>query len=55
MDDAKLLEIHDTLVEVAFEAGKKILAARPSTGKTGSKKNCTMFKFPFIKVESSDP
>lgn len=41
MSDINLQEIHDTLVEVAFEAGRMILAANPNNIDKGSKMNCT--------------
>lgn len=40
MPDINLQEIHDTLVEVAFEAGFWILAANPNNIDKGSKMNC---------------
>lgn len=40
MPDINLQEIHDTLVEVAFEAGRMILAANPNNIDKGSKMNC---------------
>ncbi|KAK3487858.1 uncharacterized protein B0T23DRAFT_386818 [Neurospora hispaniola] len=39
MPDINLQEIHDTLVEVAFEAGRMILAANPNNIDKGSKMN----------------
>lgn len=39
MSDINLQEIHDTLVEVAFEAGRMILAANPNNIDKGSKMN----------------
>ncbi|KAK3939801.1 hypothetical protein QBC46DRAFT_387007 [Diplogelasinospora grovesii] len=41
MDGAELQKIHDTLVSVAFEAGRMILAANPSDIAQGSKLNST--------------
>ncbi|KAK3324694.1 hypothetical protein B0T19DRAFT_236648 [Cercophora scortea] len=35
-----LQEIHDTLVAIAFEAGRMIMAANPSDISTGTKMNC---------------
>ena len=43
MSDINLQEIHDTLVEVAFEAGRMILAANPNNIDKGSKMNCLCF------------
>ncbi|KAK3339455.1 hypothetical protein B0H65DRAFT_432587 [Neurospora tetraspora] len=39
MSDINLKQIHDTLVEVAFEAGRMILAANPNKIDKGSKMN----------------
>ncbi|KAK5660489.1 hypothetical protein OQA88_13037 [Cercophora sp. LCS_1] len=39
MADINLVEIHDALVALAFEAGRMILAADPSSISTGSKMN----------------
>jgi hypothetical protein len=39
MDYSKLKEIHDFLIVIAHKAGETILAAKPSTGTTDSKKN----------------
>jgi hypothetical protein len=48
MDDEKLQEIHDGLVELAYQAGKMILEARPTMDSTDSKMNCTqrLHRFP---------
>jgi myo-inositol-1(or 4)-monophosphatase len=40
MDVKQLEEIKDFLVGVAHEAGDMIVSAHPSTGSSGSKKNC---------------
>jgi hypothetical protein len=40
MNEYPLEEIRDFLVAIANEAGDIILAAHPSTGSSGSKKNC---------------
>jgi hypothetical protein len=48
MDDAKLREIHDSLIQIAFESGEKILAATPTTEHAGSKKNCEIISLPSI-------
>ncbi|KAL2190131.1 inositol monophosphatase [Thermothelomyces heterothallicus CBS 203.75] len=39
MAEVDLQAVHDTLVSVAFEAGRMILAANPSTGSTDTKLN----------------
>jgi len=41
-DSIDLQKIHDTLVAVAFEAGRMILAANPSDISTGVKMNCIL-------------
>ncbi len=41
MADVDLQAIHDTLVSIAFEAGRMILAANPNDIPTGTKLNCT--------------
>lgn len=40
MAELNLEEIRDTLISVAFEAGRKILAANPNDISTGTKLNC---------------
>jgi hypothetical protein len=40
MEDAKLQKIHDFLIETALKAADMILAARPTTEASGTKKNC---------------
>lgn len=40
MSDINLQEICDTMVSVAFEAGRMIMAANPSDISTGTKMNC---------------
>jgi len=40
MSEINLQEIHDTLVSVAFEAGRMIMAANPNDISTGTKMNC---------------
>lgn len=40
MADLDLQEIHDTLLDIAGEAGKMILAANPSSIDQGTKLNC---------------
>ena len=40
MDVKKLEEIKDFLVQIAHEAGDMITTAHPTTGASGSKKNC---------------
>ena len=40
MDAKKLEEIRDFLVAIAHEAGDMITTAHPTTGASGSKKNC---------------
>lgn len=40
MADLDLQEIHDTLVSIAFEAGRMMLAADPSAISTDTKLNC---------------
>ncbi|KAF2663184.1 hypothetical protein BT63DRAFT_430616 [Microthyrium microscopicum] len=39
MEDSKLQEIHDFLITIAHQAGEKILAARPTTNTSDTKKN----------------
>lgn len=41
MDEPNLQEIHDLLVEIALEAGRIQLSARPSTLEIDTKKTCT--------------
>ena len=40
MADLDLKEIHDTLVSLAFDAGKMIMAADPRAISSGTKLNC---------------
>jgi myo-inositol-1(or 4)-monophosphatase len=40
MADVNLQEIHDTLISIAMEAGRMILAADPNNIPTGTKLNC---------------
>jgi myo-inositol-1(or 4)-monophosphatase len=40
METKELEGIRDFLVSVAHEAGDMILSAHPTTGSSGSKKNC---------------
>ena len=40
-ESVNLQEIHDTLVSLAFEAGRMILNANPNDISTGTKMNCT--------------
>ena len=40
MADLNLQEIHDTMVAVAHEAGRMIMAANPTDINTGTKLNC---------------
>ena len=42
MAEVNLQEIHDTLVSIAFEAGRMIVAANTSDITTGTKLNCTL-------------
>jgi hypothetical protein len=39
MAEVNLQEVHDTLVSIAFEAGRMILAANPSSISTDTKLN----------------
>ena len=41
MADLNLKEIHDFMVSIVQEAGERIVAAKPTTSESGSKKNCT--------------
>ncbi|TAQ90312.1 hypothetical protein B7494_g1355 [Chlorociboria aeruginascens] len=41
MTEINLQEIHDLLLEVAYEAGRMMLSATPSSLDSGTKKNCT--------------
>lgn len=43
MADIDLQKVHDTLVSIAFEAGRMILAADPNNIPKGTKKNCKFF------------
>ena len=40
MADLNLQEIHDTMIAVAYEAGRMILEANPTDISTGTKLNC---------------
>jgi hypothetical protein len=40
MDVKELEQIRDFLVTIAHEAGDMIMSAHPTTGSSGSKKNC---------------
>jgi myo-inositol-1(or 4)-monophosphatase len=40
MDDFNLQQIHDTMLSIAFEAGRMVMAADQSEILTGTKKNC---------------
>jgi myo-inositol-1(or 4)-monophosphatase len=40
MADIDLQEIHDFMISIAKQAGERIVAARPTTQASGSKKNC---------------
>lgn len=40
MADLNLQEIHDTLLDIASEAGKMIMSANPSSIDQGTKLNC---------------
>jgi hypothetical protein len=42
MEDSKLKEIHDYLIDLAHEAGERITSAKPSTSTVDLKKNCTL-------------
>jgi hypothetical protein len=46
----ELRAIHDLLIVTAKKAGEMITSAKPSTGDTGSKKNCETkhFHIPFL-------
>lgn len=46
MADLNLQEIHDTLVDIASEAGKMIMAANPSSIDQGTKLNCECASHP---------
>lgn len=48
MADLDLQEIHDTLVDIAGEAGKMIMAANPSSIDQGTKLNCAFQTPPFL-------
>lgn len=41
MADLNLQVVHDTMVELAYEAGQMILAANPADLDTGTKLNCS--------------
>lgn len=45
MADINLQDVHDTMLSVAFEAGRMILAANPSDMATGIKMNCGCLRF----------
>ena len=40
MTDLNLQEIHDTMIAVAYEAGRMIMVANPTDISTGTKLNC---------------
>lgn len=40
MSSINLLEIHDNLLEIAFEAGRMITSANTNAIQTGTKINC---------------
>ena len=40
MADLNLQEIHDTMIAVAYEAGRMIMEANPTDISTGTKLNC---------------
>jgi myo-inositol-1(or 4)-monophosphatase len=42
MDDSKLKEIHDYLIELAHKAGEMITTAKPGTSTVDLKKNCML-------------
>jgi hypothetical protein len=44
LGEKELEEIQEFLIKIAYEAGDMILSAHPSTGGTGSKKNCRLYK-----------
>lgn len=44
MADLDLQEIHDTLVSIAYEAGRMILNANPTDIDQGTKLNCESLK-----------
>lgn len=46
MADLNLQEIHDTMIAVAHEAGRMILAANTADIDTGTKLNCKWTKDP---------
>lgn len=48
MADLNLKEIHDLLVELAFEAGKMIMDANPSDIDQGTKLNCERVPKPSV-------
>ena len=43
MAEVNLQDIHDTLLLVAFEAGRMIMAADPNAGDQATKLNCENF------------
>lgn len=47
MAEVDLQAVHDTLVSVAFEAGRMILAANPSASSTDTKMNGSRPLYPF--------
>ena len=44
LGEKELEEIQEFLIKIAYEAGEVILSSHPSTGGTGSKKNCKLNK-----------
>lgn len=52
MADLNLQEIHDTLISVAHEAGRMMLAANPTDIDQGTKLNC---KFASTYIGESSP
>jgi myo-inositol-1(or 4)-monophosphatase len=52
MDYSRLKEIHDFLIVIAHKAGETILAAKPSTGTTDSKKNSMLLHNHVYRIQS---
>jgi hypothetical protein len=54
MADLNLKEIHDTLVSLAFEAGKMIMSANPQDLDQGTKLNCMLRLHPLHECPSKN-
>lgn len=55
MADLNLNEIHDFMITIAKEAGERIVAAKPTTSESGSKKNCTQHLSSLSPILTPEP